>query len=128
MDFLLFMKMEPRRVEILAVFAIICAVMACSFVMARNADLNTLNEPSVRNIVFHAYQGLLFEFIGLFWAAVALLPRRIQKDRFYAIELPRIALYANLLFVLGALLIMSCDVSRALHASATSGADFNQLR
>jgi hypothetical protein len=73
MDFLLFMKMEPRRVEILAVFAIICALMAYSFVMARNADLNTLNEPSVRNIVFHAYQGLLFEFIGLFWAAVALL-------------------------------------------------------
>src|SRR5262245_38393060 len=92
--------------------------MAYSVVIARHADLNTLNEPTVRKLVFHAYQGLLFQFVGLFWVAVALLPKCIQKDRFYVIELPRVALYANLFFVLAALLIMTCDVSRALHASA----------
>ena len=100
MDFLLFMKMEPRRVETLAVFVAICAVMAYSVVIARHADLNTLNEPTARKLVFHAYQGLLFQFVGLFWVAVALLPKCIQKDRFYVIELPRVALYANLFFVL----------------------------
>jgi hypothetical protein len=117
MDFLLFMKMEIRA-EILAIFVAICAIMAYSVAIARYADLNTLNEPSVRKIVLHAYQGLLFEFVGLFGVGVALLPRHIQENYFYVTERPRFAFYGTLVWTLGPLLIMSCDVSRALHASA----------